>query len=89
MDAHRGSAEAKQLLKEHFGDKIKVTHYLEKALNWTDIKADDGKALHAYAMYLRGFCNAMQDLLYMDELDIPSNLMSVASKLPYKLEEKC
>lgn len=66
MDARRVYTEAKRLLKKHFGDEIKVASaYLEKALNWTAIKADDGKALHAYAMYLRGCCNAMQDLQYI------------------------
>ncbi|XP_034086675.1 uncharacterized protein LOC117555808 [Gymnodraco acuticeps] len=89
MDTQRGYTEAKKLLKEHFGDEIKVTSaYLEKAMNWTSIRPDDGKALQAYAMYLRGCCNAMQDLKYMDELDIPSNLRSIISKLPYKLREK-
>lgn len=62
--------------------------YLEKALNWTAIKAEDRKVLHAYAMYLRGCCNVMQDLQYFEELDIPTNLRLIASKLPYKLREK-
>ena len=51
MDSHRGYQEDKQLLKEHYGDEIKVSNvYLEKALNWTALKADDGKALHAYGL---------------------------------------
>lgn len=39
-------------------------------------------------MYLRGCCNVIQDLQYIDELDIPSNLRLIASKLPYKLRER-
>ncbi|KAJ8412783.1 hypothetical protein AAFF_G00117340 [Aldrovandia affinis] len=82
MDARQGYAEAKQLLKKHFGNEVKVTNaYLEKALSWTAIKADDGKALQAYALYLRGCYNAMQDLEYLKELDIPSNLRLMTSKL--------
>lgn len=89
MDSQRGYKEANRLLKEYNGDEIKILNaYLEKALNWTAIKADDGKALHAYALYLRGCCNAMQDLHHMDELDIPSNIRSIISTLPYKLRER-
>lgn len=89
MDERRGYSEARHLLKEHFGNEIKVSGaYLEKALNWTAIKAEDGKMLHAYAMYLRGCCNIMQDLQYLEELEIPSNLRLMASKLPYKLRER-
>ncbi|KAJ8412275.1 hypothetical protein AAFF_G00145420 [Aldrovandia affinis] len=62
--------------------------YLEKALSWTAIKADDGKALQAYALYLRGCYNAMQDLEYLKELDIPSNLRLMTFKLSYKLRDK-
>ena len=89
MESHRGYEEAKRLLKEHYGDEIKISSaYLERALNWTSIKADDGRALQAYAMYLRGCLNAMQDLHYMDELDIPCNIRSIVFKLPYKLRER-
>lgn len=85
----KGYIKAKQLLKGHYGNEIKISSaYLEKALSWTAIKSDDGEALHAYAMYLRGCCNAMQDLQHMEELDISSNLKSIASKLPYKLCER-
>lgn len=39
MDVNGGYTEAKQLLKEYFGNEISGA-YLEKALNWTAIKAD-------------------------------------------------
>lgn len=89
MEAHRGYTEAQQLLKKHFGNEMKIANaYIEKALNWTAIKADDGKSLHAYALYLRECYNVMQDLEYMDELDVVSNLKLIVSKLPYKLRER-
>lgn len=44
--------------------------------------------LHAYAVYLRECCNVMQDLQYLEELEIPSDLRLMASKLPYKLRER-
>lgn len=62
--------------------------YIEKALSWSNIKNDDGSALHAYALYLRGCCNTMGHLQEMHELNLPSNLKLILSKLPYKLKEK-
>ena len=48
MNATTGYEEAKRLLKYHFGDDFKVTSaYIEKALNWNQIRTDDGKALHS------------------------------------------
>ncbi|XP_033992103.1 uncharacterized protein LOC117487588 [Trematomus bernacchii] len=89
MDANSGFAEAKRLLKVHFGDELKIANaYMGKALNWNTIKAEDGKSLHCYALFLRGCCNAMRDLQDMEELDLPSNLRLILSKLPYKLREK-
>lgn len=90
MEVGRGYGEARRLLKEHFENEIKVSAaYLEKALNWTVIKAEDGKMLHAYAVYSRGFCNVMrEDLQYLEELEIPSNLRLITSKLPYKPKGK-
>lgn len=78
-----------QLLEKHFGDEMKIAYaYLDKALNWTAIKTDDGKALQAYSLYLRKCHNAMQDLEYMDDLDVTSTLKLIVSKLPYKLRER-
>ena len=89
MDVNRGYREARHLLKEHYGNEMKISEaYLEKALNWTAIRAEDGKMLQEYALYLRGCCNVMQDLQYLEELNILSNLRQIASKLPYKLRER-
>jgi hypothetical protein len=89
MDARRGYPEAMQLLETHFGDEMKIANaYLNKVLSWTAIKADDGNALQAYSLYLRECQNAMQDLEYMNELDVTSTLKLIVSKLPYKLRER-
>lgn len=37
-----------------------------KALSWNTIESDDGNALHANALYLRGWCNVMKDLKSME-----------------------
>ena len=54
MDARRRYSEAKRLLKRHFGNEMNMANaYLNKALNWTAIEADDGESLYAFAFYLR------------------------------------
>lgn len=53
MNPEKGYKEAKRLLQQFFGDAIKISNALmEKALNWSVIRAEDGKALHAYALFL-------------------------------------
>ncbi|KAL7830822.1 hypothetical protein SRHO_G00319490 [Serrasalmus rhombeus] len=39
-------------------------------------------------MFLRSCCNAMENMEYMEELDMVYNMRSIALKLPYKLREK-
>lgn len=53
MDAAAGFAEAKRLLKVHFGSEIRIANvYMVKDLNWNNIKPEDGKALQSYALFL-------------------------------------
>lgn len=67
MNADDGYAEAKLLLEYHFGDKTNLTNaYMEKALSWSNIKADDGKALSSFALFLRAYCNLSQSLQDME-----------------------
>ena len=86
----RLSIVAKGLLQEHFGNEFKIAAaYIGKALAWPTItKAEDIKALQAYALFLRGCANVMEELQYMQELDLPSNMKMVVFKLPYKLREQ-
>ncbi len=84
MSAEQGFRKAKNLLKEHFGHEFKITAaYMEKALNWPAIKPDDINGLQAYALFLRGYCNVMVNLQYMDEINVSSNLKNIMMKLPY------
>ena len=89
LDAQLGYAEARRLLNEYFGDPYRLsTAYIQKALNWNAIKPEDGKELYSYALYLRSCCNIISSLPDMSELDTPSNLQLILSKLPYKLRER-
>lgn len=89
MTPEYGYAKAKQLLQEHFGCKYKIAAaYMERALSWPIIKTEDVSALQAYSLFLRGCCNMMEELQYMQELDMPSNIRAVVGKLPFKLRER-
>jgi hypothetical protein len=89
MTADKGFAVAKRLLKEHFGNEFKITAaYMEKVTGWTSIKAEDAKSLKAYGLFLRECSNAMEDLQYLEELNMPANMKILSQKLPYKLRDK-
>lgn len=89
MAADRGFTTAKSLLQQHFGNEFKIaTAYMDKALSWSSIKPDDTKSLQAYALFLRGCCNAMEDINYMYELNLPTNMLNIIRKLPYRLRDK-
>ncbi len=89
MDPESGYEVAKGLLQEHFGNQYKIaTAYMEKALAWQSIKAKEVKALQAYSLFLRGCCNAMEELQYLQELDMPVNMRTIVSKLPFKMRDQ-
>lgn len=75
MDPDKGYRKAKKLLKEHFGNEYRISvAYIDKALSWPTIKADDGEGLNALALFLTSCSNAMSDLDYMEELDNVANM---------------
>lgn len=89
INPDNGYMRAKALLKEHFGNEQKVAAaYMDKALSWANIKSEDVRALQDYSLFLRGCCNAMEDVQYLHDLDMPSKMLNVIRKLPYKLRDK-
>lgn len=89
MEPSRGYRQAKQQLEWNFGNVMKITTaYVNKALSWAPIKAEDGQALRAYALFLRGCCNTMQDVQHLEELENLANLRMIVSKLPFKLRDR-
>lgn len=61
---------------------------MDKALQWPQVKPEDAKGLNAYAMFLVGCRNTMEDIELLEEMDNPTNLQTVVSKLLYKLKER-
>ncbi|KAI2661726.1 G2 and S phase-expressed protein 1 [Labeo rohita] len=89
MPDHRGYAEAMKLLHERFGNELKIaTALMQKAFKWPEIKSEDGKSLSTFSLFLVTCRNVMEDIEYMDELDNPTNMRIIISKLPYKLRER-
>ncbi len=89
MASGQGYERAKNLLKEHFGNEMKIAAaYMEKAMTWPMMRVDDINALQSFSIFLRDCCNVMEDLQHMEEMNVPSNLRLIMMKLSYKLREK-
>lgn len=84
-----GYERAKNLLKEHFGNEMKIAAaYMENALGWPITKLGVVSSLHAFSLFLTGCYNMMESLQYMEEMNVPSNLRLITMTLPYKLRER-
>ncbi|KAK0152984.1 hypothetical protein N1851_005351 [Merluccius polli] len=80
---------ALKLLQERYGNELKVaTALIEKASKWPQIKTEDGKALSAFSVFLISCRNAMEDIDYMEEMDNPTTMRTIISKLPFKMRER-
>ncbi len=89
LDPEVGYSLAKNLMKDQFGNEFKVAAaYMDKALSWPSIKTEDAQGLYAYSLFLRSCCNLIDDISYMQELNMPSNMRTVVMKLPLKLRER-
>ena len=55
---------------------------------WPQIKAEDVKALNAFSLFLVSCHNAMEDTDYMEEMNNPTNMRVIISKLPFKMRER-
>lgn len=89
LPSDRAFDAAKDLLTKHFGNKLRITAaYVNKLTEWPTVKAEDKTGLQAYALCLAECCNAMQELRYLDVLNMPANIKIIIQKLPYKLREK-
>lgn len=89
MLPERGYSVAKHLLQEHFGNGLKVTAaYMERINRWPSVKSEDTRGLQAYGLFLRGCSNAMEELQYLEELNMPANMRILIQKLPYKLRDR-
>lgn len=76
---------AKELLQENFGNEYRIAAaHIDKALARPVVKAD----LRVVFLFSPGYCNVMEELQYMQELDMPANLRAIVTKFPFKFREK-
>ena len=81
--------EARRRLERRFGDKFLLSQaYIRKLESWSAIRNDDVKRLDEFTTFLIGCSNAMTCSDAIRELDYPSSLRLVVSKLPSYLQER-
>lgn len=65
----------KGCFQENFGNYLLIpAACLEKAVGWNAIKTEDRRGLNDYALFLKGCCNTMQDVEFVEEMNNPSNM---------------
>ena len=89
MSPVAGYMEARRKLDMMYGDPFLLAQsYLKKLDTWPAIRADDVKKLEEYTTFLVGCCNAMTSTDCIRQLDYPSSLQLVVSKLAIYLQDK-
>ena len=89
MDPSEGYTEARRLLEKEYGDPFKVSMaYVNKALKWAPIQPDDAPALKRLSLFLIKCKNAMMSVSHMNQLNHPTNLQTIAKKLPTHLQSR-
>ena len=84
-----GYDQARWLLKKKFGDEYRVASaYETKALDWPNIKPEDGAALNRFSIFLTSCRNALTSSRYISNCDQPGNIQKLVFKLPYSLRER-
>ena len=84
-----GYDQARWLLKKKFGDEYRVASaYETKALDWPNIKPEDGAALNLFSIFLTSCRNALASSRYISNFDQPGNIQKLVFKLPYSLRER-
>ena len=73
MSAQQGYNEARKLLTYHYGNEQKIAvAYVDKAVKWPQVKAEDAKSLHSFSIFLTECNIVMKDMEYLEEMNSPS-----------------
>ena len=85
----RGYLEARRLIKKKFGNDFRVVAaYESKALNWPEMKADNGMGLNRFSLFLMRCKNAMEGSGHLTKLEQPDTVRKLVLKLPFNLRER-
>ncbi|XP_068704147.1 uncharacterized protein [Montipora foliosa] len=86
LPPENGYQEAQRLIRKKFGDNYHVVAaYETKALNWPDVKVEDGQALNRFAIFLTRYKNAMESSRNLTKLEKPETIKKLALKLPFSI----
>ena len=89
MPAHLGYVEARRKLDERYGDTFRVAQcYLKRLEKWPAISRDDTRKLDELTTFLIGCRNTMMSTESIKELDYPTSLRLIVSKLPMFLQDR-
>ena len=90
MDPSEGYKEARRLLERRYGDSERIaTAYVNKVLEWKNIKADDVSSLDEFSIMLTNCKNAVTRVKFgMNELENPKTMRKILEKLPYYMQER-
>ena len=89
MPSQLGYIEARRKLDERYGDTFHITqYYLKRLEKWPAISRDDTKKLDELTTFLIGCQNTMILTESIKELDYPTSLRLIVSKLPMFLQDR-
>ena len=89
LPPERGYKEARRLMKKKFGDDYRIAAaYENKALNWPEVKNEDGVALNRFSIFLMRCKNAMEGSKYLSKLAQPETIQKLVLKLPFSLRTR-
>ena len=81
-----GYREARRLLEKTFGNPYKIASaYIEKLSKWPDLKSEDNKAPHKFAIFLVCCKNLMKGNAHLNKFDSVDFMQQVVLKLPFSM----
>ncbi|XP_071959817.1 uncharacterized protein [Antedon mediterranea] len=89
MDEAVGYKEAKKALAKKYGDPFKLAEaYMERVLQFPDIKSEDKDALSNFSLLLLECKNVMSNLKHLEELNHTRSIQQLMRKLPFELRDR-
>ena len=89
LPPERGYKETHRLMKKKFGDDYRIAAaYENKALNWPEVKTEDGVALKRFSIFLMRCKYAMEGSKYLSKLAQPETIQKLILKLPFSLRTR-
>ena len=89
LDTTIGYQSALRELEDRYGDnEIIATAFINKALNWPQIKPNDAKSMDDLSVFLAECNNAVRSIDSMRILEYPDNPRKLVSKLPFYLHDR-